>query len=1045
MAAYSNSNSKTEAKYEMDDRTGSPDEKLEHFVPGYGHERNERVVADVEGQENPNVYQSMNLSLFLSLTAMSFLWIGSQIPLYLFGSVLPAIYTDIGGAGRYQWMVIAYLIPNAALCPFVGNLSDMFGRRVVAAIGQVLLIIGPIVVATATTMNTAIGGQVISGLGAGLNELIALAGTAELVPSQKRGTYVGAVVFTILPFCPSVLWAQLILKANSWRYVGLLVALWNFIGLVLCVVCYKDPARIVPMRPKKEILKEIDYVGGLLSTAGVTCFMMGMQWGASQYTWGSVHVLVPFILGIVLIIAFFVWECFFAKFPMAPPALFRKAPRTMVCVLIMTFFSGGNFFVLLLFWPTQVYNVYGDDPVGIGIRCLPIGFGIILGAALTLVLFPVIKGRTTPLMILACALMTAGTGAMSISNPNNLSTMYGIVTIASLGVGAVIIPCSIIAQLATPDPLIGTITAITLSIRYVGGAIGFTAYYNIFYHKLTGYASTTVAITLVEKGVVPDANIPFITELVTLALQAQFSKVHALIATSPHIPDAMRSSAYGILTGATQDAFSLAYRYPYWMSIAFGGVSLIAACFLKDWCPPASTDMTDNKLDQIVKGAPPPNVSPTQVAQSAKASPSSHSITAPHLPGSSSSSDPLYNLPSSPPQIYLNLLILESSLRLQYLSLRARLRLHLLLLAVLSAWIALFTYLLFFRPREDGSGVGGSVYWVVESAEKLGWCGGVVTLCLFWGTGMYERGVRWPRKFVGTSNRGLRGFNMKVVVVKGSFFAELGGWLGMLDPAGLFREQRVNFQIVPKDIEAGASAKEHWNTHAGRHGLIEEDIAPSGDVLKLLLLPKPFSPDFREGWESYRMDYWDKENARRTDLRKIVKARHREVARREGGWLWWTGWRGWQNVRIFSSKSRRQLDLQKLALKEKPSAERLKEKQRRREGLLRSESHSRSSSRSSTPTPEADGRHPRRAGEERVRRGSSSAGTARRPKKQTAAQGSRLSATETLLQGGDTPTALTKRASNISSYSSTGSEDVKKEETPMPLYASEIKQEPDEA
>lgn len=381
-------------------------------------------------------------------------------------------------------------------------------------------------------------------------------------------------------------------------------------------------------------------------------------------------------------------------------------------------------------------------------------------------------------------------------------------------------------------------------------------------------------------------------------------------------------------------------------------------------------------------------------------------------------------------------------MRLQYLSLRARLRLHLLLLAVLSAWVALFTYLLFFRPREDGSGVGGSVYWVVETTEKLGWCGGVVTLCLFWGTGMYERGVRWPRKFVSTSNRGLRGFNMKVVVVKGSFLTEMSSWLGVLDPAGLFREQRVNFQVVPKDIEAGAS----WNHHAGRHGLIEEDIAPSGDVLKLLLLPKPFSPDFREGWETYRMEYWDKENARRHDLRKVVKVRHREVARREGGWLWWTGWRGWQNVRIFSSKSRRQLDLQKLALKEKPSAERLKEKRRRREGMLRSDSHSRSSSRSSTPTPEPDARHPRRAGEERVRRGSSSAGTARRPKKHTATHSSsRLSATETLLQGADTPAALTKRASNNNSYSSTGSEDVKKEDTAVPVYASEIKQEPAEA
>ena len=444
--------------------------------------------------------------------------------------------------------------------------------------------------------------------------------------------------------------------------------------------------------------------------------------------------------------------------------------------------------------------------------------------------------------------------------------------------------------------------------------------------------------------------------------------------------------------------------------------------------------MSDSKLDQIVKGAPPPNVSPTQIAQSAKASAPSHSAVSPHLPNTN---DPRDSLPSSPPQIYLNLLILESSLRLQYLSLRARLRLHLLLLAALSAWTLTFTYLLFFRPREDGSGVGGSVYWVLETIEKLGWFTGIVNLCLFWGTGMYARGVRWPRKFVGTTNRGLRGFNMKVVVVKGSFLSEVVGWLGMLDPLGWLKEERVNFQVLPKDIESGTS-KDHWNHHAARHGLIEEDIAPSGDVLKLLLLPKPFSPDFREGWETYRMEYWDKENARRTEVRKLVKTRLRDVARREGGWMWWTGWRGWQNFTIFRAKTRRQVDLEKLALREQPSAERLKEK-RRKEGLLRSESHSRSSSRSTTPTPEPDGSVPRRPGQERLRRGSSTSGSLRRPRK-VGPQSSRLSATETILGGEDVLQPLSKRASTLSTSSKDDDEiAVKKEDSAEP----EIKQEPD--
>lgn len=183
------------------------------------------------------------------------------------------------------------------------------------------------------------------------------------------------IVFTILPFCPSVVYAQLISEASNWRINGVLICVWNLVGLILVAVVYKDPPRVGPKISKKAILKQVDYVGGILSTGGVLCFMMGMQWGAEavspqfvikdsilinyQHPWSSHYVLAPFILGLVLIIAFFVWEVKFAKYPMVPGAIFKKAKRTMILILLITFLSGGNFFVLLLFWPTQIYNVYG--------------------------------------------------------------------------------------------------------------------------------------------------------------------------------------------------------------------------------------------------------------------------------------------------------------------------------------------------------------------------------------------------------------------------------------------------------------------------------------------------------------------------------------------------------------------------------------------------------------------------------------------------------------------------------------------------------------
>ncbi|PSN61687.1 MFS general substrate transporter [Corynespora cassiicola Philippines] len=527
----------------------------------------------------PPIHEKMSWRFFMILTCMSFLWIGSQIPLYLFGSVLPTIYQDIGGVDRYVWFVIGYLIPNAALCPFVGALSDLFGRQKVAITGQVALILGPIITATANSMNIAIAGQVFSGLGAGLNELIALAGTAEIVPVKDRGKYVGLIVLTILPFCPSVLYAQLITKSSNWRYNGVFVGVWNFIGLLLCIFCYHDPPRLTAEYTARDVLRQVDYIGGFLSTAGITCFMMGLQWGAQQYPWGSAHNVAPFVIGIVLIIAFFAWE-FYAPHPMVPRALFKKAKKTMIVILLITWLSGGNYFVALLFWPTQVYNVYGDDPVGIGIRSLPIGFGIIAGAAICLILIPITKGRIRALMIFFTAMMTAGTGAISAATPHNLNTVYAIVTIASLGIGGVIIPSSIIAQIACPDELIATITAITLSIRYIGGAIGFAVYSNLFFHKFTEYGTDIVAVkTILGTGIVGLDNIPLITHMVELVGNAKFNELKELIATNPAV---LKKDSFPTIVASAQEAFSLAYRYPYWISIAFGGLCFILSFFVGD-------------------------------------------------------------------------------------------------------------------------------------------------------------------------------------------------------------------------------------------------------------------------------------------------------------------------------------------------------------------------------------------------------------------------------------------------------------------------------
>ena len=224
--------------------------------------------------------------------------------------------------------------------------------------------------------------------------------------------------------------------------------------------------------------------------------------------------LVPLILGAVLLVAFVLWEVYGAKNPMFPKRL-RQEPRILGLTLVITFISGANFFAILMFWPTQAFNVYGHDPIGVGIRGLPIGFAILAGAVIVLMLLSVLRGHNKELLIASSVLMTAGVGSLAVARVDNLYQLWGLLVLAGLGIGGmslkarvigsflsdtpltietgIVVPASIIckpsfrnsgflcksipdhliATIICPDDLIATVAALTLAIRVIGGSIGY--------------------------------------------------------------------------------------------------------------------------------------------------------------------------------------------------------------------------------------------------------------------------------------------------------------------------------------------------------------------------------------------------------------------------------------------------------------------------------------------------------------------------------------------------------------------------------------------
>ena len=274
----------------------------------------------------------------------------------------------------------------------------------------------------------------------------------------------------------------------------------------------------------------------------------------------------------MFLIAFGFWEVYGAKYPMFPSRL-RKDPRILALTLIITFISGANFFSVLLFWPTQAFNVYGHDPVGVGLRGLPIGLCILGGACIVLWLLSTFRGGNRILMVVSSCFMTAGCGALACARLDNIGTVYACLVIAGLGIGGIVVPASIITTIICPDDLIATIAALTLAIRVIGGAIGYTAYYNVLVNKLVPKLTVNIALACYANNIY---DVTVVTAAAELTGASLLNKILELPGVDGNV------TIWNDIVLAGQESYAYAYPYVYFASIAFGAVAIIASLFLGD-------------------------------------------------------------------------------------------------------------------------------------------------------------------------------------------------------------------------------------------------------------------------------------------------------------------------------------------------------------------------------------------------------------------------------------------------------------------------------
>jgi len=323
--------------------------------------------------------------------AHCFTFLGGLGGFNLIAPILGDINAELGPSPDILWVALVYTLGLAVGLGLMGRVTDVFGRRWFMVGGNLLGTVGAVVCSRAQNVPTLIGGETLIGLSGcaaySFNFVI-----SELVPMQYRFYALAGLFFIALPmngFNTVIATSFVVHTSAGWRWCYYLLIILNGIATLLYFTFYYPPT--FEMKHGKEtkmrILRDFDYIGAVGLIAGVTLFLIGLNWGGSLYPWDDAHVIGMMVAGIVLIIALPFYEAFGgARDPFVPLRLFKSWGWT--ASMLSTSIGATVYYSFSIVWPSMVQIVYsnGGQMWGGWASCLvAMGFAVgqIVGGVLT--------------------------------------------------------------------------------------------------------------------------------------------------------------------------------------------------------------------------------------------------------------------------------------------------------------------------------------------------------------------------------------------------------------------------------------------------------------------------------------------------------------------------------------------------------------------------------------------------------------------------------------------------------------------------------------
>ncbi|HEY5333155.1 MAG TPA: MFS transporter, partial [Solirubrobacterales bacterium] len=357
---------------------------------------------------------------------------------------LPDIHSSLGFSDTgLQWVVNAYTLTFAGFLMLAGRATDLLPRRQVFLVGVGVFAAASLGCALADGQGVLVGARAVQGFGAAVISAASLAiVTGSFKEGAERNRALGLwAAMGGVGGSAGVLLGGALTQAFSWPAIFI-------INVPVGIAVLIAGRRIIPRESAVATERKLDVPGAVLISGGLTAIVYGIV-RTDSLGWGSLGVLAPLALGVVLLGLFALVEGKLAADPLIPLDVFKmpalRAANLIVALLYAAIFGMWYFVSLYL------QEVKGDDALLAGISFLPMTLLVFIGSFTAPKLVARFGVRTT--LTIGMSLATIGflvLATVESSSAFEVAILPGGMLVA-LGSGWSLVPATIVAVKGVPS------------------------------------------------------------------------------------------------------------------------------------------------------------------------------------------------------------------------------------------------------------------------------------------------------------------------------------------------------------------------------------------------------------------------------------------------------------------------------------------------------------------------------------------------------------------------------------------------------------------